>query len=392
MVVMGETAQLRTAREIPGLIAATPRPARPDPAVLRFADLDSSVHLGNVPDGLADELPGLYDSLFSTLDWFLAYDRLAPNGACILEDPRHVILYRHEGDTVDVLNKVFCCPPLECERICRSIFRALPQARRIHMDVMFEPERLRLPKRVLCRMDRMVIDLPGSVEEYRRSLGKSTRRNVHRYQNLLDRSFADVRTRVIRPGPDSRAVVDRLVRWKIQRFRAKGQVTYWERSPDLVERVSGLLELCGSVRVTTIDGAEAALDVCFRVGDTAYVYESAHDPRFDEFSLGFLTFYWLVADAIESGAKRLDALEGSRASKALLGAQPVRTTTLSVFRSRSSRLWSPGEEVRVAKRRLTLTLQRWRRAVTRGVRRGPGGEALARRVQRRRAVRLKART
>lgn len=391
MVAMSDSAQLRTASGIHGPTMTAGRRAQSAPAIVRFAELGSSVHLGSVPDGLADELPGLYGSLFSTRDWFLAYDRVAPNGACVLEEPRHVVLFRHEGDTVDVLNKVFLCPPPESERICRSIFRALPKARRIRMDVMFEPERLRLPKRVLYRMSRMVIELPDSVEEYRRSLGKSTRRNVRRYQSLLRRSFPDIRTRVMEPGPHSRAVVDRLVRWKIQRFRAKGQVTYWETSHDLVDRVSELLERCGTVRVTTIDGVEAALDICFRIGDTAYVYESAHDPRFDEFSLGFLTFYWLVADAIESGATRLDALEGSRASKALLGAQPVRTTTLSIFRSRSSRLWSPGEEVRVTRRRLTLALQRLRRAVARGVRRGPGGEALARRMRRRRADRLSRR-
>ena len=332
---------------------ATPVEREPlaSPDRLHCSDLDVSVYLGHVPDGLAGELPGLYGSLFSTLDWFLAYDRKPPNGACVLERPRHVVLFHHAGDTVDILNKSFACAPEDASRICRALFRCLPGVQRIHLSVMFPPHELGFPWRVLEGLDHMIIDLPGSVDEYYDSLGKRTRKNVRWYQNRLSRAHPDVSVEVVKPGPRSRELVDRLIEWKIQRFRVRGRLTYWETDPTLAERVSDLLRRCGEARVTHIAGREAAIDICFRVGETAYIYEGAHDPQYDEFCLGFLTFYWYVCSAVESGATRVNALEGTEGSKVPLGAQPVRTTSLSVFRSQSARLRSLDESLKVLRRR-----------------------------------------
>ena len=354
------------------------------PTCLRFADLGAAVYLGDVPEGLADELPALYGSLSSTLDWFLAYERKQPEGACLLEDPRHVIMFRRQGGTVDVLNNAFACGPEEANRICRAIFRALPGVHRIHLGVMFPPRELGFPRRVVGRLDHMVIDLPGSVDEYYHSLGKATRKNVRSHQNRLSRAFPEVKVEVVKPGQRSRELVDRLIGWKIQRFRARGRITYWETNPTLAERVSDLLRRSGEARITYISGREAAIDICFRVGETAYIYESANDPQYDEFSLGFLTFYWFVCSAVESGATRVNAMEGTHGSKAPLGAKPVRTTSLSVFRSQSSRLRSLDEVLRLARRRSRNAYRRARHSAGRVARRYPGGEALARFLARRR--------
>jgi hypothetical protein len=350
----------------------------------RYEDLGATVCLGDVPEGLADELPALYGSLSSTLDWFLAYERKQPDGVCLLDAPRHVIMFRRQGGTVDVLNTAFACGREEAERICRALFRALPDVRRIHLSVMFPPDELGFPRRVLGTLDHMVIDLPGSVDEYYRSLGKATRKHVRSYQNRLNRAVPDLNVEVVKPGERSRELVDRLIEWKIQRFREKGRITYWETNQTLAERVADLLRRCGEARITYISGKEAAIDVCFRVGETAYIYESAHDPQYDEYSLGFLTFYWFVRDALESGATRVNALEGTHGSKTPLGARPVRTTSLSVFRSQADRLRSLDEVLRVARKRCTQAYRRARRGAGRVARRYPGGEALAQFAARRR--------
>ncbi len=379
------TQLLRRGETAPTHHPAPAHQARPgSPARVRYADLGATVHLGHVPEGLADELPGLYGSLFSTLDWFLSQDRKAPNGACVLEEPRHVILFRREGCTVDILNKAFACEPEDANRICGALFRAMPGVHRIHLDVMFPPRELAFPTRVRERLDRMVIDLPDEVDDYYHSLGKKTRKNVRLYQNRLRRAFSDVKTETVKPGERSRELVDRLIEWKVQRFRLKGWLTYWEIDSALAERVSNLVRRCGEARITSISGREAAIDICFRVGETAYAYESANDPRYDEFSLGFLTFYWLVCSAVESGATRLDALDGTKWSKVPLGAQPVRTTRLSVFRSPLGRLRSLDEVLRIARERYRLA----RHAVGQRVRQYPSGRALAAFVTRRRRKKL----
>ncbi len=364
--------------------ASARRAALESSSGLRYADLGATVHLDRVPEGLSDELPGLYGSLFSTLDWFLSQDRKAPSGACVLDEPRHVVLFRRDGGTVDVLNKAFACRPDDADRICGALFRAMPGVHRIHLDVMFPPRELAFPKRVREHIDRMVIDLPDAVDEYYHSLGKKTRKNIRWYQNRLLRAFPDVKTEIVQPGERSREVIDRLVEWKIQRYRLKGLLTYWEVDPGLATRAADLLRRRGEARITSVSGKEAAIDICFRVGETVYAYESANDPRYDDFSLGFLTFYWLVCAAVESGATRLDALDGTEWSKSPLGAQPVRATRLSVFPSQLSRLRSLDEVLAVAHGRF----RRARHAVGQRMRQHPFGSTLAELVTRYRRKRL----
>lgn len=359
------------------------------PACRHYRDLKATVYLDGVPEGLADELPGLYCSLFSTVDWFLV-DGQTTDGACVTEDPRHVVLFRRSGGSLSVVNRAFACRPAEANRICRALFRALPDVGSIYLDIMFPPRELGFPTLVFDGLERMVIDLPDSVAEYYGSLGKATRRNVRRYQNVLRRAFPDVTTEVVKPGEHSRELVERLAEWKIARFRKKGRVTYWEAKPWYFDEVTNLLARCGEARITSISGSPAAIDICFRVGDTAYVYESANAPEYDRFDIGFLTLYWLACSAIESGARHLNVLEGTEQVKVLLGARPARATRVWVFRSRLSQLRAIDVLLRVLRHRMTTQVQRLRHTVREQAGRYPAGEALVQTLKRRRLKRWAA--
>ncbi len=271
---------------------ASPAGTAGRPISLRLDDLGATVYPECVPEGLADELPILYSSLFSTLDWFLAYDRKRPTGACVLDEPRHVILFHRDGHILEVLNKSFACAPEDARRICRALFQVMPDVYLIHFSVMFPPQDLGLPWRLLERFDHMVIDLPDSVDEYYASLGKRTRKNVRWYQNRLERAHPDVHVEVVKPGERSRELLDQLIAWKTQRFRRTGRVTYWETNATLADRVADLIRRCGEVRMTLVEDEPAALDVCFRTGDTAVIVE----------------------DVVTSGGSSLAAIEKARAA------------------------------------------------------------------------------
>ena len=347
---------------------------------LHFPDLAATVYVDHVPGGLADRLPGLYSSLYSTLDWFLTHGGRLPNGACVMDEPPHVLLFDHDGGTVDVLNRSFACAPEDADRACRALFRAFPGAHRIHLDVMFPPDRLAFPHRVVERLEHMVIDLPASCDEYFASLSKSTRRHLRSYRNRVRREFPDLHTETSDPGERSQALVNCLIEWKIQRFREKDRITYWETNAALSRQIAALLRRRGQCRITYIGGEEAVIHLCFPVGDTVFPLEGAHDPAYDAYHLGFLATYETVCAAIESGARQVNLLEGTVETKARLGAQPVASTYLAVFPSQLSRLRSLDESYRVLRRRsLSAYYELGRR-----VRQYPGGEALARLAKRRR--------
>lgn len=348
----------------------------------RYTDLGATVHIGAVPAEVSARLLDLYGELMSTLDWIEAFERKRPTGVCLLERPEHVVLFADEGDTVAILNEAFACEARDADRICAALFRALPHAQRIRLQATLSPADLALPHRVVSRVSHMVIDLPGSTDEYYCSLGKKTRKNIRWYQNKLRRAHPDVRVDVIEPGARSRELLDRLIAWKIARFRRQARVTYWETDSTLPARVADLAERCGQMRLTYVSGRLAAIDLCYRTGETAYISEGAHDPAFDEFSLGFLTFYWFIVAAIESGARRVNTHEGTVESKTVFGAEPLQLTTLSIFRTKAARLRYTREAVQVARRRVGIAYERWRKALSTRLKTYAAGRSLIALVRR----------
>lgn len=316
----------------------------------RYPDLDAEVHPDSVPSGLAAELPDLYGSLFATLDWFETHDDSPGHGACVLAEPRHVLLFDRAGDTVEVLNKAFRIAPADARRACRALFRAFPDVRRIHLEVMFLAAELELPRRVLYWTDHMVVDLPATVDEYTASLGRSTRRNLRLYENRVHRDFPDAAVEIMRPGDRAGELVDLFLAWKNDRFREHGRTTYWERDPALAARFVELLRRCGEAQVTTLAGREAAISFAFPVGEEVCSQETSFDPSLEQYHLGLLAQYWVACDAVRRGAKRFNLLWSTTQYKERLGATPRRATALSVFRSRSARLRSLSEAREVAGR------------------------------------------
>lgn len=254
-----------------------------------YDDLRATVHLDQVPDGLADEIDALYSSLFSTLDYFSAYDEAQPTGAVVLTEPRHVLLFQAQGDTLEVLNKTISIAPADARRACRALFRALPDVRRIHLEVMFPPQQLGLAKRVLYSADDMVIALPESLEGCLAALGTSTRRNLRTYENRLRRAYPDLATTVFELGPRTDEFFELFMTWKRQRLEAQGGTVYFDRLPDRVPRFTELLRRRGELHLTSIRERPIALVFAFPVGRACYIYQYAYDPDLAYYHLGLLS-------------------------------------------------------------------------------------------------------
>jgi CelD/BcsL family acetyltransferase involved in cellulose biosynthesis len=328
-------------------------------ARLTYADLGAVVFPEHVPDGLADELPALYGSLLSTVDWFETQDLATPTAACTLERPRHVLLFYHVDDTIEILNKEFAIAPADAERACRALFRALPNARRIHLEIMFPPAELRLPKRVLYGADHMVIDLPATAEAYTASLGKKTRQQLRRSQRFIERDHGAVSVETISPVAQADELMDLLVGWKNQRFNAKGLTTMWQKDPSGAGHVADLVRRRGRVRIAHIGGERAAIQLLFPVGTSMYVMHSGFDPQFSAYGLGLLQIYDVVCEAVAEGFTRFSLLWGDGEHKAHLGAIPRQATRVSVFRSQTARVYSLGEAREVTSRHLRRRGQRY---------------------------------
>jgi CelD/BcsL family acetyltransferase involved in cellulose biosynthesis len=309
-----------------------------------FSELGATVHLGDAPQHLLDELPGLYGSVFSTPEWWASLDRKRPQGVCVLDRPRHVIAFTVEGDTVEVLNKVFIIRASDARRACLAIFRAVPQTRRVHIEVPFPPRELRLPLRVRNVAEHLVIDLPATVAEYDASLGKRTRGNLRNFQNRLRRDHPDADTRITVPGADVSELFDQFLVWKNDWFHARhGYATFWEGKPEFVGQYKELLSAGGEAHLTTISGELAAIRFMYPLGDSTVSLQGSFDPAYEKYRLGLVSSYWTICDAIERGMRRVNLLWGTPDYKTHLGATPRPSAQLSVFRSQTARLYSLDE-------------------------------------------------
>ena len=106
----------------------------------------------------------------TTLDHMVAYRCRRPTGACVLAQPRHVLLFTREGREIEVLNRFFDLGLGEADRACRALFRAYPDVRRVRLEVTGPPDELSFPWSLEEEATFMEIDLPSSVDEYYRSL------------------------------------------------------------------------------------------------------------------------------------------------------------------------------------------------------------------------------
>lgn len=327
---------------------------QPESAVLDCSDLEATVYTGHVPDGVVEELPDLYGSLFSTAAWFRIVDRTEATGACILERPRHVLLFRHSDRAVVVLNKAFDISAADAERACRALFRAFPKARRVHIETKFPPGQLRLPKRVLHQSADMVIDLPMTVADYKASLGKQTRKHLRNYENRLRRSYGEITTTLLAPDPRDSDIVRRhisdFVAWNVARFRARGSVSSFESHPYKADELLALVQNGGVVLTTEIAGSVAAVEFIFFVSSDACVYAGSFDSRYAPEHLGLLSTLWAVYACIERGAERCHLLWGTALYKKVLGATPVTASRLSVYPSLPAKLAAINEAGEVARR------------------------------------------
>jgi hypothetical protein len=314
----------------------------PQSDAFHFADLRASVYPRVDPHEYAAELDTLYSSLFATVDWFETHDDVPWMGACVLEQPRHVLLFTGKSDTVEVLNKAFVIAPADAERAFQALFRAFPHVRRIRVEVLFPPSALHSPKLVLFSSNHMVVDLPPTVDEYRASLGKRMRRTLRESTNRLARDFPELTTEVFPSAGDDRAptLFKQLLEWKTARFRERGLKTYWDEYPEMVDSFLALLRRRGEVHLTTVSGDSVALAFVFPVGGAICAQESAFASAYGRYGLGTLSQHWVMCSAISRRYASVNMLWGGETHKSHFAATPRVASAIVVFRDRRALLSS----------------------------------------------------
>ena len=97
--------------------------------IIHFDAFASTVDVYEMPAWAAGEFPSSHHSMYSTADCVRVYDEAEGISTCVLEDPHHVIMFTPSRREAVVPNKVFTIDPASADRVCATLWRALPSIR-----------------------------------------------------------------------------------------------------------------------------------------------------------------------------------------------------------------------------------------------------------------------
>lgn len=308
---------------------------------LAYPDLGATVVLGQLPEAAAEELPGLYESAFSVAEYFPIFRRFDRLNACLLDGPRHVLAFIVGRDGVEVLNRVFAIEPESMDRMASAVFRALPDARRMTVQVPFEAAALRAPALTLQRTADIVVAFPLAASDAMGLLSSSARKHTRNYRNRLRRDHPDHEFVVYQDHAIDEELVRAVVDLTRTSLTARGVQPHIP--DDYAARLVPFVRRWGFVPAVTVGGRVAAADLCSQVGDQAFDHLGSFDPAFAYHELGWLCALHVVETAIERGCNALHLLWGEQDYKYRLGGLPHPLATVAVYRDAASRLAAIGD-------------------------------------------------
>jgi len=315
---------------------------------ITYEDLRASVYLADVPAHAAAELPDLYESSFAVVEYFRIFDRATALSACILDDPRHVVFFSSSGPSATILNQLFDIDAAAANRVCRAIFRACSQVRRVRFNgCRLDPAPLSLPNRVLASSEDTIVELPGTYHDYLAGLGASTRKNLRWYTNRFAKNFPGHMV-VVHQGTDiPAALAGAIITLNRRRMEAKGEASSITTAEE--GRLLEFIAYHGFCTALVVDGCVVAGTLGSRVGREYYGHVQGFDPQYAKFRPGWLCLMHTLEESHARGVRRFHTLWGEAEYKTQLGGSPQVLRAISVYRSRIAEVTSVDDALRIAR-------------------------------------------
>lgn len=270
--------------------------------------------------GIGPALARLYGNLYASLPHFaLDHDLASCYAYAVHQDSRLRVLlvFVLQDRQAQVLNEVVALDGAELDAFADYVFRHFPAIQAVSLRAV---QVARWPARHLCQhynyLEDTVIALPTSEADYHACLGKNSRRNLRRYHSALMQDHPDAVFELA--APDDSEAVHAIV--ALNRARMAGKHKQSALDAEEARRIALLAGEGAVIGVVRIGGRICAGGVACTVGGNYFLLVLAHDPAYDEYSLGFWCCYRTIAACIERGAGEFHFLWGRYYYKrALLG-------------------------------------------------------------------------
>lgn len=204
----------------------------------------------------------------------------------------------------------------------------------------------------------MVVPLPATVEQYRASLGASTRHNLNKQLNKFRRDYPGFRLDVHERQAVPQELVRRIIALQRTRMADVGKVSMV--GEDEERRVCAYVARRGFVVALSVDCKLVAGTINYRLGRHVAACIAGHELAFMKYHIGLLCAYLTICECIRTGAADLFCFGwGHDGYKYRLGGIARELSCLTLYRTRAHMLWHPGLALRDAWRGQVCRARRW---------------------------------
>ncbi len=319
-------------------------------------------HENEIPVFVEAELERLYGNIFSSLRQFRIYGWKPGRTSTyvVQQDGRTkaILLFERDGSRLRVMNEVIVLGSDELERFVNHIFSNFASIdviafKAIETDI----RRFAFPFQRFNHLEDLILRLPPTTDEYHANLGKNTRRNIRRHLGKLERDFPSCRFEAYEKDTLDPQMVREIIEFNRARMADKNITSMIDE--DETRRIIRLVRECGMVGVMKIDGRLCAGAISFQSGSNYFLNVLAHDPRYDDYWLGFLCCYMTICECITRGGKEFHFLWGRYDYKFMLGAVQRDLDNVVVYRNHAQLMRHAGFAGRIAYEGYLRRLKVW---------------------------------
>jgi hypothetical protein len=292
-----------------------------------------------IPAFAVTELKRLYSNIFSTIEKLENDGSLDGASAYVVRDDTGItciLLFRHDGKRIRVLNEFIELKQLTLQRFSRRMFYNYPTASVITFGPLQTDKALaKFPypyQRINCSED-IVIPLPPQPGDYLGALNKSMRLNINRYRNKLKKDFPSFTFAVQEKDQIVETDFRDIMKLSRARMTAKGKNYGFDEEKE--GKLYKLARTTGIIGVATIDGRLCAGTICYQVGSQFFIYILAFDPTYKEYGLGAYCCYLTICECISRGGEKCHFLWGREAYKYRLLGIREDFDSMAIYRSRA---------------------------------------------------------
>lgn len=290
-------------------------PSRTGTGVWKQLRLVVEHHRHSVPAFVAAELERLYENPYSCLHKLVsgsdsgAADKIS---TYVVRQDGIIItlwLYRDDGAVAQVLNELIEVSQADALRFSQSLFRRDPRITAVTFHAI--RSKIRWMPYVFQQynhLEDIVVQLPGSADDYLAYLGKSFRKTIKSYRNKLVHKFPDFQYQVLDLNAASEEQIRAVIELNRIRMSQKHKNSYFDEIT--IQHVLRMCRYCGLVGIATANGRICGGTIAWCIGRQYYIQVVSHDIAFDSYRLGNLVAYLSLVDCIQRGGSEAHLLWG----------------------------------------------------------------------------------